>query len=184
MLPWNVTDSNHGKQSFAGSESNVNIGMHSMQVFFLAGWVEVGQCVHRKGHKFQKQKISKKGRKNLIYLNSHRYYVVYCLYCLNISTEKLNASVPRLLLSSSQPFGLVTQRPLFWKRARCVTRPNNYCEKRLRLMPFLQQRENQNYSSTVCYLKNKTPRYFTTKSKLKLCCNSNRPQWKIYCDLE
>ena len=104
-----------------------------------------------------KTKISKKGRKNLIYLNSHRYYVVYCLYCLNISTEKLNASVPRLLLSSSQPFGLVTQRPLFWKRARCVTRPNNYCEKRLRLMPFLQQRENQNYSSTV-YLKNITPR--------------------------
>lgn len=45
MLPWNVTDSNHGKQSFAGSESNVNIGMRSMQVFFLAGWVEVGQCV-------------------------------------------------------------------------------------------------------------------------------------------
>lgn len=45
MLPWNVTDSNHGKQSFAGSESNVNICMRSMQVFFLAGWVEVGQCV-------------------------------------------------------------------------------------------------------------------------------------------
>lgn len=45
MFPWNVTDSNHGKQSFAGSESNVNIGMRSMQIFFLAGWVEVGQCV-------------------------------------------------------------------------------------------------------------------------------------------
>ena len=51
-----------------------------------------------------------------------------------------------------------------------------YClQKRLCLLPFLQQRKNQNYSSMVSYLKNIIPCNFTMKSKLTLCCTSNRP---------
>ena len=71
-----------------------------------------------------------KSKKNQIYLNSHRYFVVYFLYCRNTSNQKSNASVPSLLLSPSQPLSdLVTQRPLFpvGERACCVTWPNNDC---------------------------------------------------------
>ena len=65
-------------------------------LFFLAGWVEMGQFVYLmfsflspKEHNFQKTKISQKDRKkNLIYLNSHRYYVIYCLYFPNTSKLK------------------------------------------------------------------------------------------------
>ena len=79
-----------------------------------------------------------------------------------------------LLLSPLQMlFGLVTQCPLFpiWESVCCVTRPHNSCK----LLPLLQQRENQNYSSIVSYLKNMILRNFTMKGKLKLCCSSNRP---------
>ena len=55
-----------------------------------------------------------KDRKKPIYLNSHKYYVIYCLYCLNTSKLKYNASVSHLLLSPLQVlFGHVTQCPLF-----------------------------------------------------------------------
>ena len=33
----------------------------------------------------------KSKEKSLIYLNSHRYFLFYCLYYLNISRQKLNA---------------------------------------------------------------------------------------------
>ena len=39
----------------------------------------------------------KRKRKSLIYLNSHKYIVVPCLYFQNNSEQKLNALVPRLL---------------------------------------------------------------------------------------
>ena len=142
-----------------------------------------------KKHNFQKNEniallhLRRKKKKYLIYLNSHRY----CLYCLNTSKQKWNASVPRLLLSPTQPsFGLVTQRHLFsvGERQRCVTRPNNGCESRLYLLPFLKQRENHNYLSTVSCQKNTIPRYFTSKSKLQFCFISNRTKAKTYCDLE
>ena len=42
---------------------------------------------HRKSHKFQKTKKLLKDRKNLIYLNSHRYYVSYCLCCPDTSRQ-------------------------------------------------------------------------------------------------
>ena len=46
-------------------------------------------------------------KKNQIYLNSHRYFVVCCL---NTSEQKSNASVPRLMVFPSQLlFGLLTQ---------------------------------------------------------------------------
>ena len=73
-----------------------NKGMRSMQdLFFLAGWVEMGQFVvlnvfvfvNEKSITFKKRKY-RRDRKNLIYLNSHRYYVIYCLYCLNNSKLK------------------------------------------------------------------------------------------------
>ena len=52
--------------------------------------------------------------------------------------------MPPLLLSPSQAlFGLITQRPLFetGNRGRCVTRPNNVCERDYAYCRFLQQRE-------------------------------------------
>ena len=58
--------------------------------------------------------------------------MIYCLYCLNTSKLQGNTSVSHLLFSPSQPmFGLVSQRPLFpvWERTRCVTRPNDVCER-------------------------------------------------------
>ena len=143
--------------------------------------------VTEKSPTFKRQKYRGKTEKNLIYLNSHTYYVIYCPYCPITSKLKWNASVPRFLLSPSQPlFGLVTQRPLFpvWERARRVTRPKKGWLKRLRLLPVLRQRENQNCLSTVSYLKITIPRNFTTKSKLKLRCTSNRPWPKTFCDLE
>ena len=82
---------------------------------------------------FKRTKISHhfalRVRKRIIYLNSHRYFVVYCL---NTSKQKQNASVPHSLLFPSQAlFGLVTQRHIFpvWERARCVMRPNNGCKR-------------------------------------------------------
>ena len=48
-------------------------------------------------------------------------------------------------------------------------------EKKSDLTKLTQQRDNQNYPFTVSYLKNIIPRNFITKSKLKLCCTSNRP---------
>ena len=58
------------------------------------------------------------------------------------------------------------------KRARCVTRPNNSCE-RFGLLPFLQQRKKiKNYSSAVSCLEKIWLHVIcnlTTKSKLKLC---------------
>ena len=47
--------------------------------------------------------------------------------------------------------------PFERESARCVTRPNIGCERDC-LLPFLQERESQNYSSTVSYLKNILPR--------------------------
>ena len=41
-----------------------------------------------KEHNFQTDENTEKGKKNLIHLNSHRYFVVYCLYCLNTSKQK------------------------------------------------------------------------------------------------
>ena len=108
--------------------------------------------VTKKSPTFKRQKYRGKTEKNLIYLNSHTYYVIYCPYCPITSKLKWNASVPRFLLSPSQPlFGLVTQRPLFpvWERERCVTRPKKGWLERLRLLPVLRQRENQNCLSTV-----------------------------------
>lgn len=56
-------------------------------------------------------------RKNIICLNSHRYFEVHCLYCLITFEQKYNVSVSRLLESPSQPlFCLVTQRPLVPRR--------------------------------------------------------------------
>ena len=143
--------------------------------------------VTEKSPTFKRQKYRGKTEKNLIYLNSHTYYVIYCPYCPITSKLKWNASVPRFLLSPSQPlFGLVTQCPLFpvWERARRVTRPKKGWLKRLRLLPVLRQRQNQNCLSTVSYLKNTIPRNFITKSKLKLRFTSNRPWPKTFCDLE
>ena len=55
-----------------------------------------------------------KEEKTQFYLNSEKYYVIYCLYCLNTSKLKYNASVSHLLLSPLQVlFGHVTQCPLF-----------------------------------------------------------------------
>ena len=56
--------------------------------------------------------------------------------------------------------------------------------KGLYFLLFLYQRENQNYSFAVCYLKNIILHKFTVKSKLKLCCISNISQTKIYFDLK
>ena len=81
--------------------------------------------VTKKSPTFKRQKYRGKTEKNLIYLNSHTYYVIYCPYCPITSKLKWNASVPRFLLSPSQPlFGFVTQRPLFpvWERARVAWR--------------------------------------------------------------
>ena len=70
--------------------------MRGMQdLFFLAGWVEMGQFVvlnvfvfvTEKSITFKNENIAET-EKNLIYLNSHRYYVIYCLYCLNNSKLK------------------------------------------------------------------------------------------------
>ena len=75
-------------------KSSKNIGMHSMQEFIFLGGCDGTVCVLNdftfvtNSHDFQKTKISRKDRKNLIYLNSHRYYVIYSLYCLD--TSKLN----------------------------------------------------------------------------------------------
>ena len=101
------------------------------RVIFLAGWVEVGQFVYLCFHfchwlniTFKKRKYRRKTENNPIYLNSHRYYMIYCLHCLNTSMMKWNASVPRLLLSPSQPLLVSSQNALYfpvWERARCVT---------------------------------------------------------------
>ena len=112
-----------------------NIGMRSMQglIFGWMGWdgtdfaFNVFISVTEKSITFKNENIAERQKKNLIYLNSHRYYVIYCLYFLNTSKLKWNASVPRLLLSPSQPLvGLVIHSPLF---TGCVTRSNNRCEK-------------------------------------------------------
>ena len=160
---------------------DTNIGMRNMQELFF-GWVgwdgtvwvlNVFIFVTEKSITFKKRKYRRNTEKNRIYLNSHRHYLIYCLYCLNTSRLKWDAPVLRLLLSPLQPlFGLVTQLPLFpFERERVAWR----FRMRLRLLPFLQQRENQNFSSTVSYLKNIIPRNFITKSKLKLCYTFNRP---------
>ena len=163
----------------------------------MAGWVEMGHFAYPT-FSFLDQKKSTTFKITIILHyytlgdwkkrpNSDRYVVVYCLYCLNTSKQKWNASVSCLLLSPPQPsFGLVTQRHLFpvGERQRCVTRPNNGCESRLYLLPFLKQRENHNYLSTVSCQKNTIPRNFTSKSKLQFCFISNRTKAKTYCDLE
>ena len=64
----------------------VNIGKHGMQElsFWLGGLSWDSLCTwcfhfsHQKGHNFKIKPI---------YLNSHRYYVVYCLCCLNNSVR-------------------------------------------------------------------------------------------------
>ena len=43
---------------------------------------------NRKKHNFQADETTEKGKKNLIHLNSHRYFGVYCLYSLNTSKQK------------------------------------------------------------------------------------------------
>ena len=101
----------------------------------MAGWVEMGHFVYPT-FSFLDQKKSTTFKITIILHyytlgdwkkrpNSDRYVVVYCLYCLNTSKQKWNASVSCLLLSPPQPsFGLVTQRHLFpvGERQRCVTR--------------------------------------------------------------
>ena len=42
----------------------------------------------KKKHNFQTDETTEKGKKNLIHLNSHRYFLVYCLHCLNTSKQK------------------------------------------------------------------------------------------------
>ena len=110
---------------------------------YFFGWVgrdgtvsvlNVFILVTEKSITFKERKYRRNTEKNRIHLNSHRNYVIYCLYCLNISKLKWNASVPRSLFSTSQPlFGLPTQRPLFpvIERARCVTRVTRETNKRL-----------------------------------------------------
>ena len=67
--------------------------------------------------KERKYLITSLQEKKTIYLNSHRYFVVHCLYCLITFEQIYNASVSRLLESPSQPlFCLVTQRPLVPRR--------------------------------------------------------------------
>ena len=62
-------------------------------LFFLAGWVEMGQFEYlmfsflspKKAYISKHVNIAERQKKPIIYLNSHGYYVVYCLYCLNTS---------------------------------------------------------------------------------------------------
>ena len=85
--------------------------------------------------------------------------------------------MPRLLLSPSQQLlGLVTQHHLFpdGERARSVMRPNNSCKRDHAYCRSSNRVKNQNYLSTVRCLKHIIPCNFTTKSKLKLSCISNR----------
>ena len=59
----------------------------------------------------------KSKEKSLIYLNSHRYFLFYCLYYLNISRQKLNAY---WCLPMQQLFGLGmrhTTHLLIWENA-------------------------------------------------------------------
>ena len=71
-----------------------------------------------------------------------------------------------------------------WRETALRDETNNGCESRLHLLPFLKQRENHNYLSTVSCQKNTIPRNFTSKSKLQFCFISNRTKAKTYCDLE
>ena len=96
-------------------------------IFLLAGWVEMGHfvylmfslCNRKRAWLSKEQKYcitspKDKGKKNLIYLNSHRYFAVGCLYCQNTSKQKYTTLLPCLLWSPSQPlFGLFSQCPLF-----------------------------------------------------------------------
>ena len=124
--------------------------------------------------------LQKDRKKILIYLNSHRYCVIYYLYCLNTSVLKWNASLPYLLLSPLQMlFDLVTQCPLFpiWERVCCVTRPHNSCKRDYTYCHNtpVERKSKLFVYSYISYLKNMILHNFTTKGKLKLCCSSNRP---------
>ena len=77
-------------------------GMRSMQELFfgLVGWdrtvcaLYVFIFVTQNSITLKKRKDCRKtGKKILIYLNSHRYCVIYYLYCLNTSALKWNASL-------------------------------------------------------------------------------------------
>ena len=80
------------------------------------GLLSIFIFVTKRSITFKNKSIPETQEKNLIYLNSHRDYVI-CFYCY--SKLNWNALVPHLLLSPLQLLvGLVTQRPLFpvWER--------------------------------------------------------------------
>ena len=122
---------------------------------------------HWKEHNFQKKrKISQKDRKNPIYMYSHRYY----MDLLSLWATLTAVSFPAVV------WACPTTPSISRLKESVLSDKTKYrLRKRLCLLSFLQQRENQNYSSTVSYLKYLVLRNFTTKSKLKLCCPLNRP---------
>ena len=137
--------------------------MRSMGELFF-GWVgrDGTLCIHN----FQKsENIAlhhfKRKKKNLIYLNSHRYFVVYCLYCLNTFVVSFAAVVWSRHTTPSIPRWRVSAL-----RDETITVAK---EPKLTTVPLTKEK------SKVSRLKNIIPRNFTTKGKLQLCCISNRP---------
>ena len=122
---------------------------------------------HWKEHNFQKKrKISQKDRKK-----PNLYVLTQILYDLLSLWATLTAvSFPAFVWAHP-----TTPSISRLKESALSDKTKYRLRKRLCLLPFLQQRGNQNYSSTVSYLKYLVPRNFTTKSKLKLCCPLNRP---------
>ena len=109
------------------------------ELIFLAGWVEVGHCVPtcnvfifvtEKKHNFQKNEnnplLHLKGKIN----NSHGYFIVYCLYCLNtLSKRKIHLFSAMLNVVSLAAIVWFRHTILFGKRAHRITRPNNSCKR-------------------------------------------------------
>ena len=121
---------------------------------------------HWKEHNFQKNEISQKDRKK-----PNLYVLTQILYDLLSLWATLTAvSFPAIVWARP-----TTPSISRLKESALSDKTKYRLRKRLCLLPFLQQRENQNYSSTVSYLKYLVLRNFTTKSKLKLCCPLNRP---------
>ena len=121
---------------------------------------------HWKEHNFQKRKnIAERQKKPNLYVLTQ---ILYDL--LSLLATLTAVSFPAVVWARP------TTPSIFRLKESALSDKTKYrLWKRLCLLSFLQQRENQNYSSTVSYLKYLVLRNFTTKSKLKLCCPLNRP---------
>ena len=165
-----------------------NIGMCSMQELIF-GWVGWGRplCepyvfifVTEKKHNFQKNENIvllhvRERKKSLNNLNLHKFFVVYCLYCLHTSEQKNKKC-------NGATLNVFSFAAVVWSRHPT---PSQFLIRGIARVAGRDQikvAEESAYcrSSTrekikIIHLKNMIRRNLTKKSKLKLCCISNRP---------